>query len=287
MEDVSVLREECTLKFEGPAIRNHEMDITALANGLLAFQHTIEQANSALNGKRTLISVKIKGGFTEGSLETNIIVEYIGAFVPVVPDVINCVKELITFKKFLNGEPPKEVRPADEGGLVQISNNQGSQITINQVVVNLNNSGPVNTALGKLFDPLGDGVDSIGISTSNEAGIPTSFVAVETEEKSMLTPAVEDQIEEQVSERELEILASQNDGKALGWRFYDLEDDVEFTASIGDEHFLSDVMEKRYSFQNGDRIRAKLSETKRFVNQRKRTNRVILKVLSYNRPEAA
>ena len=94
MEDVSVLREECTLKFEGPAIRNHEMDITALANGLLAFQHTIEQANSALNGKRTLISVKIKGGFTEGSLETNIIVEYIGAFVPVVPDVINCVKEL-------------------------------------------------------------------------------------------------------------------------------------------------------------------------------------------------
>ena len=130
-------------------------------------------------------------------------------------------------------------------------------------------------------------MDSIGISTSNEAGIPTSFVAVETEEKSMLTPAVEDQIEEQVSERELEILASQNDGKALGWRFYDLEDDVEFTASIGDEHFLSDVMEKRYSFQNGDRIRAKLSETKRFVNQRKRTNRVILKVLSYNRPEAA
>ena len=72
MEDVSVLREECTLKFEGPAIRNHEMDITALANGLLAFQHTIEQANSALNGKRTLISVKIKGGFHLDTYKTRI-----------------------------------------------------------------------------------------------------------------------------------------------------------------------------------------------------------------------
>lgn len=285
MGSIALEREECVLTFEGSAIQNHEMDISALANGLLAFQRTIEQANAVLNGKQTLIAVKVKGGFTEGSLKTNIIVEYIGAIVPVVPDIIRCVKDLVMFKKFLKGEPPQKIEPAG-GGMLNVSNNHGSQITIGSVVLNLNNSAPVNTSLGNFFEPLGSGVDAIGISTRSGSEEAPSSVEVGADEKKILTPAIEDQVEEAVTRRELEILASQNDGKSTGWRFYDLEEDVEFTASISDETFLDDVKNKKYSFQNGDRVNVKLNESMRFVSQRKRKTRTVIQVLEYVRPGA-
>ncbi len=283
--EITTLRETGTLVFDGPAVQNHEMDIETLAHELLAFRQLVEQANAHLNRRRTPIAVKVKGGFHEGSLTAAVVVDYLTAVIPLVPDILACVTSYIQIKQFLKGEPPKEKKALGDG-MVQIQNAEGGTININNLVLTLNNSAPVNTALGRFAEPLGAGLDSISLQGVNTAPPSAADVRIVHEDRPALTPPMEDQIDATVRERDLEILASQNDGKPTNWRFYAAEDSVEFVASISDEQFLQDVRDKKYSFQYGDRIKARLNEVRRFVSQRWRTDRTIAEVLAYSRPEA-
>ena len=70
------------------------------------------------------------------------------------------------------------------------------------------------------------------------------------------------------------------DGKPTGWRFYDEENDAEFSSSISDANFLESVKNKKLDFLAGDRITAEMTTTKAMVSQRKKTSRNITKVFS-------
>ncbi len=277
---VVVDREICKLRFDGPTLSSHEMELEKLANSLLAFKTTIEQANVLANGKNSLISIKVKGGFQEGSLLTDIVVDYIGPIVPVCTDILKNVTQVLALKKMLKGDPPQQETPIGDS-LIQITNSEGTTINVNTLVVQMHNSAPVSTSIGKIADGLGEGVTSIGVETGPN---PEDQVTLLEGDKAALQPSVEDQVEEHVRVCDLEILTSQNDGKQAGWRFYDEENDVEFIASVADNNFLTDVSDRKYNFQHGDRIKVNLKETKKFINSRKRTTRTVLEVISYTRP---
>ena len=69
MERENIQREEFVLSYDGPAIRDHEMDIEVLATSLLSLKSLIERTNTVLNGRNASVAVKVKAGFQEGHLK--------------------------------------------------------------------------------------------------------------------------------------------------------------------------------------------------------------------------
>lgn len=272
-------REEFILKFEGPGIRNHEMEISTLVNSLLAFKTAVECSNTSLNGKSSFVAVKVQGGFQAGSFFTKIIADYIAPVAPLFPQAINALKGVIELKKFLGGSPAAKTEPKG-GGTVEVQNTQGNVQIFNNSVVIMNNSAPINTALGKLFKPLEEGVNEVSLMADLEDTTPAKIT---TEEKHLVIPPVDEQEDISSYVSDLEVLTSNVDGKASGWRFYDTENDIEFSASISDEAFLSDVKNKKYNFQRGDQVKATVNSIKKMVSQRKRTERYVTDI-TYNRP---
>ena len=72
------------LTLDGESIKNHEIDMHALAGVLDAFSDLVEKANHALN-KGAEISFRVQGGFQEGSFKIQAVLDFIGSVLPVVP----------------------------------------------------------------------------------------------------------------------------------------------------------------------------------------------------------
>ncbi len=273
-------REEFVLKFEGPGIRNHEMEISTLVNSLLAFKTAVECSNTSLNGKNSFVSVKVQGGFQAGSFLTKVIADYISPVAPLFPQAVNVLKGVIELKKFLGGESPVKTEPKGVGQ-VEVHNTQGNVQIFNTNIVNMNNSAPVNNALGRLFKPLEEGASAVSLMTDLDDKSPTKITS---QEKHLVIPSIDEQEDISSYISDLEVLTSNVDGKSSGWRFYDTENDVEFSANVSDEKFLSDVKNKKYNFQRGDQIKATVISVIKMGRQRKRTERFITDVTTHSRP---
>lgn len=61
-----------SIKYDGPALQTHEMDVRELAPALLALSSLIEEANRALNGDKPEIRVNVKGNFQSGSFKIDL-----------------------------------------------------------------------------------------------------------------------------------------------------------------------------------------------------------------------
>jgi hypothetical protein len=77
-----ILREEILLTFDGPAVRNHEMEVSVLANSLIAFKDLTNRINVAVNGKDMDLTVKVNGGFKEGSFLVSFLLDSCSAALP-------------------------------------------------------------------------------------------------------------------------------------------------------------------------------------------------------------
>jgi len=58
---------EFTIRYDGPALDTHTMDIRELAPALLALSDAMEAINALVNSQQTKLYVKVKGGFKSGS----------------------------------------------------------------------------------------------------------------------------------------------------------------------------------------------------------------------------
>ena len=136
-----MIRSVCYLRFEGPGIVEHEMDVACLANSLLLFNQAVEQAAIAVYGKRQDVSVKVKGDFEKGSLGAHIVVDMLGSILPLGKDILDYLVQLFTLKKFLEGEPQAQTIPVGDG-MIRIFNSKGGHITVNNFVCDINKSVP-------------------------------------------------------------------------------------------------------------------------------------------------
>jgi hypothetical protein len=57
------------VKYDGPALAEHQMDVRELAPALLALSSLLEESNKALNGKGPEVRVNVRGNFQAGSFE--------------------------------------------------------------------------------------------------------------------------------------------------------------------------------------------------------------------------
>ena len=97
----NVLREEITLSFDGPPVRNHEMEVSVLAQSLIAFKDLAERVNTTVNGKDVVVAVKVHGGFREGSFIVSLFVDCMAAVLPQTPQLLSSIVNVINIIKFL------------------------------------------------------------------------------------------------------------------------------------------------------------------------------------------
>lgn len=278
-----VLREQVTLSFDGPSIRNHEMEVSTLAQSLIAFKDLAEHVNSFINKKNVVVAVKVHGGFKDGSFIVSLFVDCMAAILPQAPQMLSSIVNLINITKFLRGGKAASVEQADEN-MVMV-NKFGEKATFNNCnfqVYNMANNASIKRDIANIARPFNAGVDSIHFTPSEESLLP---VEIGLDDKDSFIPPDDDATEVDQGVYTLELLTPNFDGKAAGWRFFDPEDNVEFSANVVDEVFLQQVRDKHYNFQNGDLLQVEMTKTKKRIKQRNRTERDITHVLTHNRPD--
>lgn len=279
-------RSEYSLKLDGKSIKEHEIPVELFTRQLVSFEKLAESINSVANGKTSFLIVKVKGEIKPGSVDVNLIIETLNATLPLVPDIMTLIFEYLNIKKFLKNEKPQEVQSQEDGKVI-IKNNEGATITANAPVINILNSNNVSINFNKFTSPIvSQELSKICLKNKSEnTEEQTSLFEFTEEDKDYLAIVPQDEKEITENEYTLQILTSNNDGKAEMWRFRDLEEQVEFTATIQDDIFLDKIINKEYNFQRDDQIKVKMKKIKQKVNKRFKTERYILEVLDFIRQE--
>lgn len=272
-------REEFILSFDGAPVQNHEMDLEVLANSLSSFKKLATRTNTFVNGKDAIITVKAKGGFRQGSFEVAIILEQLGAIMPLIPQIIPYIQGLIQLRKFLKGAPPENTERTDRG--IKVENTNGQTIIINAPIYAMHGNVSIGSDMGKFLKPLEEGIEKVSL---RQVGLEEQTVDVDREHKDLFLPQPVEPVQHTYENKKLEVLTLNFDGKPDKWRFYDPENDFDFTAHINDAVFLRAVVDGIYNFQSGDLLTVRMQEIKKIINLRKRTDRIITDVLEYERP---
>lgn len=273
-------REELTVNIEGGIADQHELDAEVLGNSLLSLSKLAVKASSFVYGKECKVSVKVKGGFREGSFDYKLVFDFFGGLLPVVPELTKSLLKLIELKKFLNGEKP--VSTEKHGSDIVITNANGDTKVVAPNIVVMNNSAPVTVNINGAYEPLQEGANRMtlkgAITFPGRDGQPAleEAATVGIEEKQAVLAKAPGILSQEDSQKILEVLTPHMDGKPENWRFYDLEDETEYSALVEDAAFLDEVREGRQMFQHGSKVNATVRVVKKLVNERKRTERTIM-----------
>lgn len=276
-------REEIAVTLEGGTADQHELDAEVLGKSLLSMSKLAVRASTFVYGKECKVSVKVKGGFREGSFDYKLIFDFFGAVLPVVPQLTSSIIQLIELKKFLGGEKAVSTNP--QGQNIMITNTNGETRAFAPNIVVMNNSAPVTVAVNGAYGPLEEGTHSItlrGPVSFPAGGHPAieESTTVDLEKKDVVLARTPGVLSQEDSHRVLEVLTPHMDGKAESWRFYDLEDETEFSARVEDSTFLDEVRDGRQKFRRGSRVSAMVHVVKKVINERKRTERTIMSMTS-------
>lgn len=269
-------REEMMVKIEGGVADHHEVDAETLGNSLLGIKQLAERTNTTINGKDCLISVKIKGGFVEGSFEYKLVLDFFGSILPVVPQVVETIKQVIQLKSFLAGESPVKIEREPGSQVSSIENNNGNIAVFQNTTIMIADTSTATRALKRFFSPFESGANRVEVSGGQDL---KSIASVDEEEKNFFLNPPSDVYDVIDKEKVLEVLTAQMDGKADGWRFFDVEDETIFSAGVADQAFLSAVNAGKYGFLRGRHASATIRITRQKIDARMRTTRTIISVV--------
>lgn len=286
--------ETFSIEFDGPAFEDHRIPVTALAQSLLALDGLAKRVASEAYGKGYEADVKVKAGFKPGSFIVDLIIESYNkdplttaAAVATVAGTaatgaVAFIKLLIRLGKWAFGEKVKVVDDNPESNDVKVENSFGNVCVFNKTVVNIYNNARTQSQLSRLTQTLDmDGADEIRI-IDNQGDQSPEVITKEHrqyfrhEEGIVLT--------DNESEVILEVVGPMLNGTPKGWTFSEGEDGIEFIATVEDEKFLNDVINREVVLVNGSMIRA-IVRTVQHKNVRTRTDRTIIEVKEVLEPE--
>lgn len=274
-------REELVVDIEGGEADRHELDAEVLGNSLLSLSKLAAKTSYFVYGKNCNVSVKIQGGFREGSFDFKVIFDFFGGFAPVAPQLVKALFQLLELRKFLGGKKPRSTEKM--GNDISVINENGETHIFAPVIINMNNNASISTALNGMYQPLDGGATRMTVRGKIDYpsdGTPPieAESSIDSTQKALVLTMESGIISQEEQQRNLEVLTPHTDGKATSWRFYDTEDDTEYLANIEDSEFLESVREGRQSFLHGTKIAATVRVTKRLVNERKRTERIVTNI---------
>ena len=263
--------EEFSIEFAGPATEQHEISAVGLAQSLLALDTLARRSALAVYGSGSDIDVKVRAG-SRGSYIMDLIIQSApieGTSIT----AVSMIKGLISLCRWARGKEIIRENTSAQDGSIIVKNIHGDSNNINLAIFNLYGKSGTQAQLSRLTQMLDkDGFDHVAIIDST--GEPEVVSRAERpyfrrEEGIVLTDSETEVL--------LEVVVVPLNGSSRGWRFYEGEGGVEFTAEVTDEDFLASVKDGRYSFSNGTTILATLRTVQRRV-ARTITERSIIEV---------
>lgn len=278
-----------TVKYDGEALANHEMDVAILAPALMGMQKVLDALVTESTEGEYRASLKIKGNAKAGSIEIELVTQAISnmkLLKDIIVDVFSyrdvvalatittlLVPLLNLIKKFGRKKPTKVEDMGD--GNVKIYFD--SDITIvNNHVYHVYNNFEVREAAYKAVKPLEqEGIDSFVIYEKSK-----KLVEVNKEDVSrFVPPSVADRmlVSEEITFLQIVTIKFNMNNK---WQF--TQGDSVINANIIDDDFIAKVR-NGVPFQDGDILKVKLQKEQYQEKGKLKTNYKILEVLDHQR----
>lgn len=293
-----------TVGFDGPSVKDGEIDVASLAPALLALGELVEAANQALNGTRADAKLKLKaskhGSFDAIlSLDVSFVTDMLDHFTAH-KDRISTANDLMDlllkggtavggtigfFKalKWLKGSRPEKVSPNSDEATTTITV-QGTSITVDNRTVILLNDMKTRASTEKFVEKAlnQEGITSLYFVEGE--GDKNLFKDVELRRSDIPAMQVPDPvdddpiIEEKSREVLLRIVSAQFEDGYL-WRFTDGSNT--FTASVEDTDFLNKLSNSEIALSKDDTLRCVVLERQELKGGRLKSEARITKVLNH------
>ncbi|CAM3591707.1 hypothetical protein GCM10016272_21520 [Psychrobacter glaciei] len=279
-----------TVKYDGEAIREHEMDVALLAPALLGMQKIIEELVKASTEGEYKASLKIKGNVKQGSIEIELVTQAIANFPTQIIDFFSgkyttAAANLITIigagglfalynlvRKYGHKRPEK-IEYLD-GDKVKLYFDNETTI-VNQNVFIVYNKFEVRENLFKTVKPLEkEGIDTFEILKNGEL-----LIQVKKDEVSRFFPPRLTEsllLDENITYLQIKSISFNLNNK---WTFTNGDEDIK--ANIIDSIFIDKVAKRDISFSDGDILKVRLEKEQYMENDKLKTSYKIIEVLEH------
>jgi hypothetical protein len=281
------------IKYDGPALADHTIDVNDLAPALLGLNDLIQEANHVVNNDRAAVSLRIKatepGCFTIQAqayqslldagvdLLTGRPVTALVALLALIGFATNG-KGAIEIIRRLRGKSPKAVNPIPDSGEVEIEFPDGETIRASGNVWEICRSQKARTAIHKVVKPLEkEGVEELEVIQEREV-----VTRITKAEQPYFLPPAEAQEQLLVTERITHVnivsLWFSGDHK---WRLS--EGGNVFSASISDLDFIKKTISNEEAFRAGDFLKVRLRQTQFMTPSGLKSDWEVVEVLNHIR----
>lgn len=290
-----------SIKYDGPALASHQMDVRELAPALIALSNLLEEANKAAYPDSNEVRVQVKGNFKGGSFGVDFI-----ALQTITQQIVSMLSGpeataaanlsgilgglglvgggavgLIGLIKWLHGRKPTAIIKSGDSEIFEIRTSESVEtFEVDLVTGRLYRSRIVKQSLAKVLKPL----EQEGITTfaSGLDGI-TQNVVLSEDLPSFVEAAQEaDVVSDITSERVLLQIESAVFKDGNKWRLSDGSNT--FFATITDEDFLARVESGRERFGKGDLLVVNLRRVQYITDAGLKTEVTVEKVLEHKSP---
>lgn len=288
-----------SIKYDGPALANHQMDVRELAPALIALSEMLEQANKAAFPDAAEVRVNVQGNFKGGSFGVDLIAlqsvaqqivsMFSGAEATASANLFAILTGigllgpggLIGVIKWLKGRKPSTIRFEGDKTIFELRTTETVEsFEVDLVAGKLYQSRIVRQSLAKVIKPLErEGVDvfACGRDGATEAVVSKGDVPW-FEMAASEADVVSDNVSEAVL-LQIESAVFKDDNK---WRFSDGA--TSFFAEISDEDFLAKINSGDERFGKGDVLIVDLRRVQSISDSGLKLEYTVIKVREHRAP---
>lgn len=292
-----------SIKYDGPALASHQMDVRELAPALMALAGMIEDANNAVFPGAEDVRVQVKGTFKSGSFGIDLIAVqsmakqlvslFSGSEATAAANLFAILGGLgmatgavggglIGLVRWLNGRRPTAIRTESDRVIFEVETTEVLEsYTVDLVAAKLYQERTVRQSLAKVIKPLErEGVDYFAVIDASE----TLVTVITSAEVGAFTSAAEqpDVVSDTTTERVLLQIESAVFRDGNKWRLSD--GGQAFHAEIADAAFLQRVNAGDVRFGKGDMLVADIRQVQTVTDNGLKADRYVVKVHEHRAP---
>lgn len=256
-----------SIKYDGPALANHQMDVRELAPALIALSSLLEEANRSLFPDSAEVRVHVHGTFKSGSFEFDLVAlqsikdQIVSIFSgPEASAAANLLEILgaigilgsagvIGVVKWLKGRKPSSIRFDGDKTIFEIHTTEFSEtFEADLATGKLYQSRVIRQSLARVVKPLEN--EGIDFFASSQDGVTEAVITKEEAEYFAVAASNADVVSDIISEGTLLQIESAVFKEGNKWRFSDGSNS--FFAEIADENFRARIASGDERFGKGD-----------------------------------
>lgn len=288
-----------SIKYDGPALATHQMDVRELAPALIALSDLLEQANKAALPDAPDVRVNVQGNFKGGSfgvdltavqtITQQIVSMFSGPEATAAANLYAILGALglvggggvIGVIKWLRGRKPSAIRIEGDKTIFELRDTETIEtFEVDLMTGRLYKTRVVRQSLAKVIKPLErDGIDIFAVGKD---GVTSSVVTKDEASYFEMAAAEADVVSDSIATKvllQIESAAFKEDNK---WRFSD--GGTPFFAEIADQEFLQRINAGVERFGKRDVLVADLRRVQSVTDNGLKIEHTIVKVHEHKEP---